>query len=42
MEDNYVFICNYVMRNCLCTGDNYKIMDLSDFMKVLKNPLELI
>ena len=42
MEDNYVFVCQYVMMNCLCTDDNYKIMELSEFMKTLKNPIELL
>jgi len=42
MEDNYVFVCEYEIMNCLCTGDNYKIMELSEFMKTLKNPIELL
>jgi hypothetical protein len=41
MKDNYVFVSRYVISNCLLT-DNYKIIELSEFMKVLKNPLDLL
>jgi hypothetical protein len=44
MEDNYVFISRYTITNtsnCVCT-ENYKILELSKFIKLLKNPLELI
>jgi hypothetical protein len=42
MEDNYVCICEYTEHRDGFHKHNYNVLELSEFMKALKNPFELL